>query len=398
VRRRPDAARREWKPFQRRGAQTSPEEAAVCGVWFNQIPDSDEGVRWLVALDVPMPYILIGGKNVTPDIYSGSFEEENLFEETHTFGDNWEENIPVGIGKFMLGTGEGLYDDRAIGQFAALRDAMNTQQLVALLLAGDTPGDQTIMLNGDYVIKYNRTPAKDGLTKASAEHAITGERLFGDVLNGMTAIGADGNTESTPADVMFPDPAVTIVSSNTADETFTTATDITVGGTGGTIKRFKSVVISTSDASELVTTATPHGLVVGDYVFVVGHSDSALNTAAYGSEEVLTVPSSTTFTVTGPLTGGTGGRVSQINQVSAKVDLHYPELTLGGYTSVTVTIRHCDDNSTWALASTATAVTVAGVAERLTVANLKRFRAIAWTWQGSGSGQSVVAFVTSERP
>jgi hypothetical protein len=138
--------------------------------------------------------------------------------------------------------------------------------------------------------------------------------------------------------------------------------------------------------------------VVGDYVFVVGHSDSALNTAAYGSEEVLTVPSSTTFTVTGPLTGGTGGRVSQINQVSAKVDLHYPELTLGGYTSVTVTIRHCDDNSTWALASTATAVTVAGVAERLTVANLKRFRAIAWTWQGSGSGQSVVAFVTSERP
>jgi hypothetical protein len=37
-------------------------------------------------------YILIGGKNVTPDIYSGSFEEENLFEETHTFGDNWEEN------------------------------------------------------------------------------------------------------------------------------------------------------------------------------------------------------------------------------------------------------------------------------------------------------------------
>jgi hypothetical protein len=388
-------------------------------------------------------YILIGGKNVTPDIYSGSFEEENLFEETHTFGDNWEENIPVGIGKFMLGTGEGLYDDRAIGQFAALRDAMNTQQLVALLLAGDTPGDQTIMLNGDYVIKYNRTPAKDGLTKASAEHAITGERLFGDVLNGMTAIGADGNTESTPADVMFPDPAVTIVSSNTADEiitltphglavgdyvfisghsgstpsinstagtagiavatvvdayTFTTATDITVGGTGGTIKRFKSVVISTSDASELVTTATPHGLVVGDYVFVVGHSDSALNTAAYGSEEVLTVPSSTTFTVTGPLTGGTGGRVSQINQVSAKVDLHYPELTLGGYTSVTVTIRHCDDNSTWALASTATAVTVAGVAERLTVANLKRFRAIAWTWQGSGSGQSVVAFVTSERP
>jgi hypothetical protein len=97
------------------------------------------------------------------------------------------------------------------------------------------------MLNGDYVIKYNRTPAKDGLTKASAEHAITGERLFGDVLNGMTAIGADGNTESTPADVMFPDPAVTIVSSNTADE---------------------------------IITLTPHGLAVGDYVFISGHSGS----------------------------------------------------------------------------------------------------------------------------
>lgn len=388
-------------------------------------------------------YILIGGKNVTPDFYSGSLEEENLIEEAHTFGASWEENIPVGIGKFMLNTGEGLYDDRTIGQFDALRDASSTLQLVALLLAGDTPGDQAILLNGDYVFKYGRTPARDGLTKAKAEHAIHGERLFGDVLNGMTAIGAAGDTESTPADVMFPDPAVTIVTVNTDDEfitltphglavgdfvfiagvsgttpavdstagtagiavatvvdayTFTTATDVTVAGTGGTIKRFKSVVISTSDTDELVTTATPHGLVVGDFVFVAGHTDAALNTAAYGTEEVLTVPSTTTFTVAGPLAGGTGGRVGQINQVLAQVDLHFPEVTLGGYTNIIVTIRHCDDDSTWALADTATAVTVGGSSERLSVANLKRFRAIAWTWTGSGSGQSAVAFVAAERP
>jgi hypothetical protein len=382
---------------------------------------------------------------VTPDIYSGSFEEENLFEETHTFGDNWEENTPVGVGKFMLNTGEGLYDDRAIGQFAALRNSMNTLQLVALLLAGDTAGDQTIMLNGDYVIKYNRTPSKDGLTKASAEHAITGERLFGGVLNGMTAVTTAGNTESTPEDVMFPDPAVNILTSAVSGDLITTQSahglavgdyvfisghtgstpsinstagtagskvatvptsttftldgvTITVGGTGGTAKRFKSVVISTSNSSEVVTTATPHGLVVGDYVFVVGHSDSALNTAAYGSEQVLTVPSTTTFTVTGPLTGGTGGRMGIVTQASAKADLHVPALTLGGYTSFDVKVRHSDDNSTWADAATFTAVTVAGTAERKTITGLKRFRAIAWTWTGTGSSQSAVGFVHAERP
>jgi len=161
------------------------------------------------------------------------------------------------------------------------------------------------------------------------------------------------------------------------------------------------VAISTSDTDEIITTTTPHGLVVGDYVFIVGHAGAtpAMNTAAYGSEQVLTVPSTTTFTVTGPITvGGTGGRVGQINQVLAQVDLHYPELTLGGYTNLSVTIRHCDDDSTWATAATAAVVTVAGSSERLAVANLKRFRAIAWTWTGSGSGQTAVALVTAERP
>jgi len=389
-------------------------------------------------------YILVGGKNVTPDIYTGSFDEENIIEETHPFGSSWEENTPVGIGKFMLSTGEGLYDDRAIGQFAALRDASSTLQLVALLLAGDDVGDQVIQLNGTYVIKFNRTPSKDGLTKASAEHAITGSRIFGSVVNGMTAIGVDGNTESTPADAMFPDPAVTILTSTAATDTFTTqtphglavgdyvfiaghagatpamnstageagiavatvptsttfttATDITVSGTGGTLKVFKSVVVSTADTDELVTTATPHGLVVGDFVFVVGHTDAALNTAAYGAEEVLTVPSTTTFTVTGPLAGGTGGRMARIGQVLATVDIHVPELTLGGYTNLAMLIRHCDDDSTWATADTAAVVTVAGSSERLSVANLKRFRAISWTWTGAGSDPSAVAFVAAERP
>jgi hypothetical protein len=38
---------------------------------------------------------------------------ENILEETHSFGDSWEESLPIGVGKVAEVTLTGLYDDTA---------------------------------------------------------------------------------------------------------------------------------------------------------------------------------------------------------------------------------------------------------------------------------------------
>jgi len=43
------------------------------------------------------------------------FQMESVVEEVHTFGDSWEEYLPVGIGKLAPIEIEGLWDDTADG-------------------------------------------------------------------------------------------------------------------------------------------------------------------------------------------------------------------------------------------------------------------------------------------
>ncbi len=75
--------------------------------------------------------------------------------------------------------------------------------------------------------------------------------------------------------------------------------------------------------------------------------------------------------------------------------LQVTDLTLGGYTSVTVKIQESSDNGAgdaWADLVTFTAVTAADVAERIAVAagtTVERYLQVELTWNGSGSGESI---------
>jgi len=73
-------------------------------------------------------------------------------------------------------------------------------------------------------------------------------------------------------------------------------------------------------------------------------------------------------------------------------------LTLGGYTSVTITVRDSSDDITYGDLVAFTAITAAPAAERVTVSGtVERYTAMQGVFNGSGSGQSVTALVGFKR-
>lgn len=78
--------------------------------------------------------------------------------------------------------------------------------------------------------------------------------------------------------------------------------------------------------------------------------------------------------------------------------LEVTALTLGGYTSVTIKLRHSTDNSSYADLITFTNITAAPGKERLTVAGtVNRYLATSYAFNGAGSGQSVTYAVGAAR-
>lgn len=79
-------------------------------------------------------------------------------------------------------------------------------------------------------------------------------------------------------------------------------------------------------------------------------------------------------------------------------DLHSLALTLGGYTSVTIKVRHSTDNSTYADLLTFTNVTSPQTTERqVFIGTVNRYLAISWLFNGAGSGQSITPYVAAAR-
>ncbi len=104
--------------------------------------------------------------------------------------------------------------------------------------------------------------------------------------------------------------AARVVSSVPSATTFTLQNVGSTGGTGGswTETLMGTLTSSTAATPTLFTAAAAHGFAVGDPVRVTGHSDGAANTTAL----VASVPSATTFTLTGVgSNGGTGGTWSR---------------------------------------------------------------------------------------
>jgi len=76
------------------------------------------------------------------------------------------------------------------------------------------------------------------------------------------------------------------------------------------------------------------------------------------------------------------------SSASGQIYLELGALTLGGYTSLTVTLRHSSDHVTFATHTTLAAMTAIGGQSVAYGANLNRYISVGWSWTGSGSGQS----------
>ena len=141
-------------------------------------------------------FILVGGRNVTPDHYTLYETNEQILEQTNSLGDTWEEHLPVGIGKVGLEAAGGLYDNTVDRLMTAFQEKGATLQIVDYGFEGATTGTEGILLNGDYAASWKRIAERSGLTKAHALHTITGARKSGTVLHGISAETASSGTSA----------------------------------------------------------------------------------------------------------------------------------------------------------------------------------------------------------
>jgi hypothetical protein len=101
---------------------------------------------------------------------------EQLREEVHTFGDSWEEHLPIGIGKMAQVTLGGLYDDSASPAPDALfggripeTPASGTRTLKVTWVGTKTTSVET------YLVKYGRKADKNALTQYEVVLQPTGQ-------------------------------------------------------------------------------------------------------------------------------------------------------------------------------------------------------------------------------
>lgn len=303
------------------------------------------------------------------------YKIEAINEPTHGMGDAWEESSPVGVSKAEVAQ-EGAYFFTESGN---IHDALVTQsgggpgaivptstpRVVVLGLAGNTIGQPFIGFEGVFNASYEVLATVGKLQRANAMYQVTGKAEHGVILHALA-------TEVT-------DPATTEPASS-VDHT--------------TEAGILTIPIATSVAAgDLINTSAPHKLAAGDTALIAGHAGAtpALN----GIVTVLAVISPTQFSITTDITvGGSGGTLVQAKSNNGGFGyLEVEALTLGGFTSATVTLRHSDDNSTYVDLLVMTTVTVARASERKSVAGaVRRYLAQNVDFIGAGAAESIRYF------
>lgn len=100
---------------------------------------------------------------------------EQITEETHSFGDLWEENIAIGIGKLGELTLGGLYDDQAGGPDSLFAGRVPEDPNTAtrtLKITWRTAGKTTTFET--FLASYTRKADRGALTKYEAKLLPTG--------------------------------------------------------------------------------------------------------------------------------------------------------------------------------------------------------------------------------
>jgi hypothetical protein len=311
-------------------------------------------------------WLIVGGKDLSGDVFKLDEERDPKFEETAGLGLAYDRPVPIGKVSVKLDAGnDGFYDDKTAGLNEAYSIA--SRQLVAWGFVGNAAGKAANILDGLFVAKFSRIFAGEGLTKAGAAYKLHGGPYEGVILHGRDVEESSdpGNTQTTSVDALATAPAQAITGNTLANPT-------------------------------VVTSTLPHGLVNGDIVVFSGSN----STPVLDGSRVATVISPTTFSVPLNVTvAGTAGSFKKVTSPGGVADLHLLGLTLDGFTNVTVAVVHSADNITFVPLVTFTAATVRGFAERKTIAvPINRYTAMSWDFGGAGGAlKRVTPFVALYR-
>lgn len=306
----------------------------------------------MVAFGPASAFFLVGGRNLSTDTYQLVDTVAPQTEQVNGLSELWERHLPVGLANLEFEATGGIYDDRVGGNVEAFQGKGAIEQLVDYGFAGGLIGAPVSMFRGGFAATWKRIAERDGLTKANALYKMNGPLNPGRILHGLTAETATGSTEGANAldnNANPLIPTITIVSSATNDQ---------------------------------ITTATPHGLAVGNVVFIAGHVGSS--PGINGPRTVATVPTATTFTIGVDITvGGTGGTVKRVSSTELVADLQVVGSVVGSWV---LKVRHSADNTTYTDLLTFTTVTTGTTTERLAFSGtVQRYLALSWTLTPAGS-------------
>jgi len=136
-------------------------------------------------------FFLIDGLDVVGTLTNFDDRREAKTERSDVLGDNWEKNAFVGV---RLGeiSQEGFYDDAALSVHDALTSGPGQSRILSYGLEGTATGKQFVGWSAGMQINYQRTVARDTLSKAKATYRTNGLIEQGKILFPWKAVATTG--------------------------------------------------------------------------------------------------------------------------------------------------------------------------------------------------------------
>ena len=307
-------------------------------------------------------WLLVDGYNLASGmkVKGLRFKVEAAQEETTGIGDGNPEHTPTGMSKVELAQEGGFFDTGTNASHTALSTSVPTspqatQRVVCFGFAGQTNGEPFVGLQGAYTLAYDVIADLGNLTKANAEHRVSGQVDRGTIVQALATKTADWNTKTDAVEVDY-----------TLD-------------TQQTVRAISNASVANPT---VITTVGVHGLTTGDIILISGSN----STPTIDGSRTVTVVSTTTFTVPVNVTvQGTAGSFVRANSTSGAVG--YQQVTaFSGFSGFVGKLRDSADNTTYADLIAFGSVTAAPAVERATVAGtVDRYVCFSGDVTGSGS-------------
>jgi hypothetical protein len=266
---------------------------------------------------VDTAFFLVDGLSLLAYSSALSDGKEAITEDVKALGEAWPRPLPTGD-KAAEFAQNGWYDDATNATHQAFNEQQGVSRVLCYGFSGNTAGQPFGGFAGIYGQKYTRLVSKNALHKANATYQVTGSADEGVILHPLGAETAAGNTEgasSVDRNAETVVPLTTITSSSVANPTvitcatphgltsgdtvliaghsgstptvngervatvlstttFSVPVNVTVGGTGGTVKQMST---QAGGAAYLQVTA----LSLGGYTNVVAKVRHSADDSSY---------------------------------------------------------------------------------------------------------------------